>query len=95
MDFFQKDKAIKDIRTAIESYLKNESEQRKVAEDGLDGYGYDERSNQILSKLERELDSQYNFIEKKLNDFGFVGNPVELINIFAESKIKAIKILEA
>ena len=92
--YLDQQKSIKQIRDTMDGYLAIEKDVQKILDNGGDGYGYEDVVSTKSSQLSQELDLQYKHLETQLKSFGFKGHPVELIEIYSESKMKAIQILD-
>ena len=91
-EYFKNHKNIQLIRNDLDGYLSIEKEINNIIEDG---YASDKVFADKLNQLERAINIQYSTLEKHLNDIQFEGHPIELIELYAKDKLKAIQLLES
>ena len=92
--FFKKNKIIKNIRDAIDSYLTLEVELQDTIDKAQNGYCYEDVYKPKLFYIESALDLQHTFLEEQLNLLGCDIAAAEIVNIYSDSKIKALQILQ-
>lgn len=93
-EYLDQQKTIRAIRDTIEGYLILEKRNQDIIDNGGDGYGFDEQAEKQSDAMERNIQLQYSQLERQLKAFGYKGHPIELIEIYSQSKMKAIQILD-
>lgn len=96
-EYFKKQKQISTVRNDLDGYLSIEKEMNTIADNGYlhDSDGINGNYDKKLTELERSIQIQYETLEKNLGEMGYRGHPIELIELYVEDKLKAIKLLEA
>ena len=94
MEYFAKQKLINDIRNSLDGYIWLENKSQNLRDSGADGYGFDDVHSKELDSAEDAIQLQYNLLDKQLKKLGFTGHPLQVLEIYEESKLKAIQILE-
>lgn len=90
----EQDKIIKRLRYTMDEYLKIEKEIEINIENEKEGYSFSEKGKLIANELDRNLTLLDNQLTKELEKFKINIHPIELLDTYSESKIRAITILE-